>query len=394
MPDTLMGSLPQNIKIYSAKMDYVLPLKKGAKFEAGFKTSYVKTDNNANYDTLRNGQVIHDYNRSNHFVYEENINAVYINYSRPLGKKWNGQFGLRLENTNANGDQLTTGIQFKRNYTQLFPTAYLQYMANGKNSFVLNYGRRINRPNYENLNPFIEFIDRYTFEQGNPNLKPQFSHNVELSHTYRDFLTTTLNFSRTTDIIQQVLEQNELTNETFIKQSNIATQQQFGISVSANAPVNKWWTTSIYANLAHNQYKGIVNNENISIGLAMFMMQLQQQFKWGKGWAAEASGFYRSKGVEGVIFIKPIAQFNAGFSKQVLKGKGTVRLNARDIFNGSKFRGYSKYGTVDAEFVNINDNRSVGISFTWRFSKGKLKASGGRRQGGASEEQNRVGGGN
>jgi iron complex outermembrane recepter protein len=392
--DTLVGSLPQNIRIYSVKMDYVLPLKKGAKFEAGFKSSYVKTDNNANYDTLRNGEVIHDFNRSNHFVYEENINAVYVNYSRPLGKKWNGQFGLRMENTNAKGDQLTTNVQFKRNYTQLFPTTYLQYIANEKNSFVLNYGRRINRPNYENLNPFIEFIDRYTFEQGNPNLKPQFSHNVELSHTYRDFLTTTLNYSRTTDIIQQVLEQNELTNETFIKQANIASQQQFGISVSANAPVNKWWTTSVYANFAHNQYKGVVNNENISIGLPMFMTQLQQQFKWGKGWSAEVSGVYRSKAVEGVIFIKPIAQVGAGFSKVVLKGKGTIRLNARDIFNGSKFKGYSKYGTVDAEFVNVNDNRSVGISFTWRFNKGKLKANSGKREGGASEEQNRVGGGN
>jgi iron complex outermembrane recepter protein len=389
-PDTLMGTLPQDISIYSGKVDYVLPLKKGAKFEAGLKSSYVKTDNNASYDTLRNGDVIHDFNRSNHFVYEENINAAYVNYSRPLGKKWSGQFGLRMENTNANGDQLTTGIRFKRNYTQLFPTAYLQYTANEKNSFVINYGRRINRPDYEDLNPFINFLDRYTFEQGNPNLKPQFSHNIELSHTYKSFLTTTLNYSNTTDIIQQVLEQNEVTNETFIKKANIATQQQAGIAVSANAPINKWWTTSVYANLAYNHFKGVVNNDNISIGIAMYMMQLQQQFKWGKGWAAEVSGFYRTKGVEGVIFIKPIAQVNVGFSKQVLKGKGSIRLNARDIFNGSKFRGYSKYGTVDAQFVNINDNRSVGISFTWRFNKGKLKANGGRREGGAGDEQNRV----
>ncbi len=394
VPDTLMGSLPQDIKIYSGKIDYIKPLKNGAKFEAGIKTSFVKTDNNANYDTLRNGQMIHDYNRSNHFVYEENINAAYVNYSRPLGKKWNGQFGLRVENTNAKGNQLTTNIQFKRNYTQLFPTAYLQYVANEKNNFVLNYGRRINRPNYENLNPFIEFIDRYTFEQGNPNLKPQFSHNIELSHTYKNFLTTTLNFSRTTDIIQQVLEQNEQTNETFIKQSNIATQQQFGISVNANFPVTKWWTSNIYMNLVHNQYDGIVNNENISVGLPMFMTQVQQQFKWEKGWAAEVSGFFRTKAVEGVIFIKPFAQMNAGISKQIWKGKGTIRLNARDIFNGSKFRGYSKYGTVDAEFINVNDNRSVSLGFTWRFNKGKLKASSGRREGGASEEQNRVGGAN
>ncbi len=389
-PDTLMGDLPQDITIYSGKADYTLPLKKGAKFEAGIKSSYVKTDNNANYDSLQNGQTAHDYNRSNHFVYEENINAAYINYSRPLGKKWSGQFGLRLENTNAKGNQLTTGVQFKRNYTQLFPTAYLQYSADKNNQFVINYGRRINRPDYGDLNPFIHFLDRYTFEQGNPNLKPQFSHNIELSHTYKGFLTTTLNYSTTTDIIQQVIEQNELTNETFIKKANIATRNQVGIAVSAYKEITKWWSGNIYANVANNRFKGIVNNENISIGITMLMFQAQQQFKWGKGWGAELSGFYRSKGLEGVIFIEPIAQINAGFSKQILKNKASVRLNIRDIFAGGVFKGYSKYGNVDATFRDVNDSRAVSLSFTWRFNKGKLKAGSGKKEGGATDEQERV----
>lgn len=391
IPDTLNGDLPQDITIYSGKVDYTLPLKKGAKLEAGLKSSYVKTDNNANYDTLRNGQNYHDYNRSNHFVYDENINAAYVNYSRPLGKKWSGQFGLRLENTNAKGDQLTTGIGFKRNYTQLFPTMYLQYTANANNQFVINYGRRINRPDYQDLNPFIHFIDRYTFEQGNPDLKPQFSHNIELSHTYKGFLTTTANYSITNDIIQQVIEQNELTNETYIKKANIATQNQVGLSVSAYKEFKKWWSGSVYMNVSNNHFKGVVNNNDISIGVTMFMTQVQQQFKWGKGWGAELSGFYRSKGLEGVIYIEPIKQVDMGFSKQVLKGKGTVKLNFRDLFRGgSTFVGYSKYGNVDAHFKDINDNRSVSMSFTWRFNKGKLKANGGRREGSASDEQNRV----
>jgi iron complex outermembrane recepter protein len=393
-PDTLMGNLPQDITIYSGKADYTLPLKKGAKFEAGIKSSYVKTDNNANYDSLQNGQIVHDFNRSNHFVYEENINAAYLNYSRPLGKKWNGQFGLRMENTNAKGDQLTTGVKFKRNYTQLFPTVYLQHIANEKNSFVINYGRRINRPNYADLNPFIHFLDRYTFEQGNPNIKPQFSHNIELSHTYNRFLTTTLNYSTTTDIIQQVIEQNEISNETFIKKANIASRKQVGIAISAYKEITKWWSGNVYMNFANNHFKGVVNNENISIGIAMLMVQAQQQFKWGKGWGAEVSGFYRTKGLEGVIFIEPIGQVSAGFSKQVLKNKGSIRLNVRDIFAGGRFKGYSKYGNVDANFINVNDSRAVSLSFTWRFSKGKLKAGSGKKQGGASDELERVKTGN
>jgi hypothetical protein len=107
-------------------------LKNGAKLEAGLKFSFVKTDNNANYDTLRNGQQYHDYNRSNHFVYEENVSAAYVNLSMPLSKKWTSQFGLRAENTQSKGNQLTTGISFDRNYLQLFPTVYFQYAANEK----------------------------------------------------------------------------------------------------------------------------------------------------------------------------------------------------------------------------------------------------------------------
>jgi hypothetical protein len=141
IPDTLLGNLPQNITIKSGKLDYTLPLKNGAKFESGIKTSFVNTDNNAVYDNLLNGERILDSARSNHFIYDENINAAYANYSRKLGKKWNAQLGLRMENTNAKGH--STGYEFdttqnkfvafdktfKRNYTQLFPTVYLQYVG-------------------------------------------------------------------------------------------------------------------------------------------------------------------------------------------------------------------------------------------------------------------------
>ncbi|MEQ1676928.1 MAG: TonB-dependent receptor, partial [Chitinophagaceae bacterium] len=179
--DTLLGSLPQHIRIYSAKADFVRPLKGNAKFEAGIKTSFVKTDNNAVYNNLFDARPVLDSGRSNHFIYDENVNAAYVNFSKPLSKKVTMQLGLRLENTNATGH--STGYtynstlnkfvafdsKFKKNYTQLFPTMYLQYQANEKNSFVLNYGRRIERPDYEDLNPFITFLDKYTFEQGNPN---------------------------------------------------------------------------------------------------------------------------------------------------------------------------------------------------------------------------------
>lgn len=388
-PDTLTGSLPQEISIYSAKIDYLKPFKNGAKFEAGLKSSFVKTDNNASYDSLRNNMVVHDFGRSNHFIYNENINAVYVNYSRPLSKKLSGQLGLRLEHTHSNGDQVTTGVVFKRDYVQLFPTLYIQYQANPKNTYVLNYGRRVSRPDYQSLNPFVTFLDRYTYEQGNPNLQPQISHNIELTHTYNNFLTTTLNYTKTTDIIQQVLEQNTAKNESYIKQTNIANQRQFGISVNAFFPVTKWWTSNIYANVYNNEFKGIVNGDAVTIGATTGMANVMEQFKFKKGWGAEVSGFGRTEGVEGVFRIKAFGMLNLGISKQVLNNKGSVRINVRDVLLSQKIKGDLKYGNVDGKFQQFGDSRVVNISFTYRFSKGKVGNTQ-RKRGGANEEASRV----
>ncbi|MFL5772251.1 MAG: TonB-dependent receptor domain-containing protein [Flavisolibacter sp.] len=390
--DTLLGSLPQNISIYSGRIDYLQPMKKGARFEAGIKSSIVKTDNNAVYDSIQNGEIVHDLNRTNHFIYEENINAAYVNMSGQLSKKISAQLGLRVENTNAKGNQVTTGATFDRHYTQLFPTAYFQYKANEKNNFGLNYGRRIRRPNYESLNPFIRFLDRYTYMQGNPNLKPQFSHNIEASHTYKNFLTTTLNYSVTNDIIQGVIEQKG--QEAYAKQANIARLRQYGIAVSANNPVTKWWTNSIYVNVYNNRFSGVVDSTPIIFSATSLALNGSQQFKLSKTLTAEISGFYRTSGIEGVIMIRSMGMLSAGFSKQVMKNKGTLRLNVRDILLSQKTNAKSKYGNVDASFQEARDSRVVNLGFTYRFSKGKVSNTKKRTNGSASDEQNRVGVGN
>lgn len=387
--DTLYGSLPQNINIRTAKFDYTHPLKGGAKFEAGIKTSFVTTDNDATYDSLNYGVLVRDINRSNHFMYEENVNAAYVNYSKPLSKKISGQFGLRVENTNAKGNQLTTGEKFNRKYTQIFPTAYLQYTANEKNSFGLNYGRRINRPDYEDLNPFLEFLDKYTYEKGNPNLKPQFSHNVELSHTYKGFLSTTLNFTQTTDIINEVLEQFPDKNETAIKKENIAQQRQFGLAVNAGGQLKKWWTANLYANVYNNHFEGVINGgfEKISATTAQF--NLSNQFKFAKTWGAELSGYYRTAGIDGIFRINGFGMMNLGVSKQVLKGKGALRFNVRDVLYTQKIKGSIKYGNIDAAFQQVRDSRVFSLNFTYRFNKGKVNSQK-RKTGGAGDEQERI----
>lgn len=402
--DTLFGRLPQQINIYSGKVDYTMPLKKGARFDAGLKTSIVKTDANAIYDTMFNGIKSPDLARTNGFEYEENINAAYVNLSGPLGKKLSAQLGLRLENTvsrgysfgyaydESSGSFHPSDTSFDRNYTQLFPTAYLQYKANEKNTWVLNYGRRIRRPNYQSLNPFIEYLDRYTYAQGNPNLRPQFSHNIELTHSFRGFLNTTLNYSKTTDIIQQTLEQIDSTNQTFVKQSNIASQRQYGLAVSANVPVTKWWRSNLYLNVFNNQFEGLINNTFVSIDATTFNVNGSQQFTLNKTLTAELSGWFRTGGVEGVFQAKSMGALSVGFSQQVIKGKGTIRLSVQDILWSQRFRAISKYGTVDVSINERGDSRVVNLGFSYRFNKGKMNGAPKRRANSANDEQSRVGG--
>lgn len=384
--DSLQGLLPQNIAIYSGRLDYIHPLKKDVRFEAGVKSTVVRTDNNVSYDSIQYGNIVHDYGRSNHFVYEEAINAAYANLNTPLSKKLSAQLGLRLEHTISQGNQLTTGEKFNRDYAQLFPTAYLQYKASEKHNLVVNYGRRLRRPNYESLNPFIRFIDRYTYSMGNPDLKPQFSHNIELSHTYKNFLTTTLNYTAANNLIQGVIEQRG--EAAYAKQANIASMRQYGISVNANKALTKWWTFNMYANLFNNHFSGIVNSDAISFSATTFSLNGSQQFKLSKTGSAEISGAYRTPGVQGVIQMRSRSTVSAGYSQQVLKNKGTLRLTVRDIFYQQKGRAFTRYGNVDANFQERGDSRVVTLGFTYRFSKGKVNGPR-KRQG--SDEEARVG---
>ena len=146
-----------------------------------------------------------DDTRSNQFIYDENINAVYMNGSKQI-KKWSFQGGLRLENTVAKGYQITNDSSFKREFTNLFPSAFISYAVNKSNQLTLSYSRRINRPNYQDLNPFIYFLDSLSYRKGNPFLLPQFTHNMELSHSYKRKFITTLNYNNTTDVISQIVK--------------------------------------------------------------------------------------------------------------------------------------------------------------------------------------------
>lgn len=387
--DTLTGLLPQEIDVYSARVDYLHPLGKDSRFEAGVKSSVVRTDNNARYDSIQYGNLIQDFNRSNHFVYEENINAAYVNLSTALSKKITAQLGLRVENTNAKGRQKSTNENFDRHYTQLFPTAFFQYKANDNNNFGANFGRRVRRPSYQSLNPFIRFLDRYTYSQGNPNLKPSLSNNVEISHTWKNKITTSLSYTRVKDIIESIIQQKG--QEAYNMPDNVASLHSFGFSVNANTPITKWWTSNINFNASHNKYKGVIDNAPIDLKASSFVLSGTQQFKLNKTLSAELNGTYRSGWLEGVMKVNPMGVIGAGVSQQILKNKGTLRLTARDIFYTQKMKGKTRYGNVDVDLRQVSDSQILTIGFTYSFSKGKKIAPVKRTGGSANDEQNRIG---
>jgi iron complex outermembrane recepter protein len=391
----LRGDLPVNINIYSAKADYTHPLGKEAKLEAGIKTSYVSTDNNANYFNLAGTDWQTDYDKTNRFRYKENINSAYLNFSRHL-KKWGVQAGLRFENTNYKGHQLGNvqkpDSAFSRHYNNLFPTVFVSYAANEKNQFGFNIGRRIDRPAYQDLNPFLFFLDNYTYVSGNPFLKPQYSANLEVSHTYNGFLNTTVNYSRTKNFFTETFEQSGYA--TIVRNGNIGVRQNGGVSVSAQVNIRKWWSASLYGNYNYSSYKGTLYGELIDVSASNVLFNVSHQFKFNKGWGAELSGFYRTKGIEGQIQIDPMGQLSSGVSKQVMKGKGSVRLNVRDIFYTGWVQGSLKFQSTEATFKNKRDLRVASLSFTYRFGKPINGPQNNRKKGGAEDEQNRVKAGN
>lgn len=392
-PVILTGHIPSKINIYSAKLDYVHPFKGGLKLEGGLKTSFVHTDNQVEY--LRNngnGWSIDD--RSNHFLYDENINAAYAIFSKKL-KKWDLTAGLRIENTVAKGNQVKNDSSFKRNYTNLFPNAGIGFSANDKNQVNLSYSRRVTRPNYEDLNPFVYFIDSLTYGQGNPYLQPQFTHNLEVSHTYNKFLTTTINYSQTNNIITQLLKQDTEKKTTYQTRENLSSMKQLGLAVTANLPVRKWWNVNLYANVFNNHYHGIYQKDPIDIEITSFTTNMTNSFTMGKGWSAEVSGWYRSKGAEGLLIINDMSAVNSAISKQLFKKKGTLKMGVRDIFFTQQFSGYAKYSDVDVKLAGRRDSRQFNLSFTYRFGKTNIPSER-RKTGGANDEQNRVksGGGN
>jgi len=388
----LIGDLPSTIKIATAKIDYTHPLKRLGTFGAGAKTSFIKTNNDANFYDENNGILTVNNDFTNNFTYKENINAAYVNYSFER-KRFSAQAGLRFENTNITGlqmgNQTKPDSSYNRTLNNLFPTVYLNYKLDSadKNQFGFTYGKRIDRPNYQDMNPFTYPLDRFTLYGGNPFLKPTISHNFELSHTYKNILTTAFQVNYVKDLISETIEQ---TNGIFYSRpGNFGQQFSYGLTVNLNFSPLKWWTVQLYNELIKDNFKATLYDQQVNNSGVHWSVNGTSQFQITQKWSAEVSGYYNTKVYYAQFILIQAGSFSVSVSRKLMKDNATLKLNFNDPFyvyrTGGNIIGLNNSA---ANWHSKLDTRVVGIAFSYRFNKGKsLKA---RNSGGSDSEKGRV----
>lgn len=390
--DILSGDLPSNIDIYSIKTDFSHPLGKIWKLASGLKSSYTKTDNIADYRNTVSNVTTPDYDKSNHFLYKENINAAYLNMSRE-GKRFSIQAGLRLENTVSDGHQLGNAVKpdssFKRSYTSLFPTLYLSYKLDtaGHHQLGFNYGKRIDRPYYQDLNPFFSPLDKFTYYVGNPFLKPAYTQSIEVSHSFKSMLTTTFSYSNIKDDVNETIE---IVDGTYYSRpGNVGKKEIISLSVDGNFDITKWLTIHAYAEYANfrsrtNFYTGFLQtNGNLFTGNTNIQLKLTPT------WSGELNYRYQS-GLRDVQFYVGYIQ-EAGLAVQKkLSPKTTLKLAMNDIFRTRVVNGIiNNLANTEANWRNRSDSRNVAFSLSYRFGK-TFSTKARSEQSGAESEKSRV----
>ena len=386
------SDIPTTINIASGKVDYTLKVNKNSTVEAGVKSSYSNTDNLAAYQNLLGGQWVDDNTKSNHFLYHENINAVYSSVEKKMDKL-TLQAGIRYEHTGYRAHQLGNAIQkdsaFSRNYGQFFPSGYISYQADTANSLTLTVSRRIDRPVFQSLNPFYFIINKYTYQTGNAYLLPQYSWNLELTHQYKQLVTTSLSYSTIKNYFSQLFLADTAKGILLYSQGNVGKTYTIGLSVALNLSPADWWSVTTQATYTYKRLKGF-NGNDFTSNINQLNLNANNQFKLGKTYTAEISGFYTTRARNDVQeLLYPTGQLSAGIARPVLNKRGTLRFTARDIFHTNAMEGFTSFPNATEYFIIHRDSRVYTVSFTYRFGKSYKTTK--RTDGSATEEMERVG---
>jgi iron complex outermembrane recepter protein len=390
----LNGEQDGTLTIKSAKVDYVNPLAKKARFEAGIKSSLVSADRDQKFFDVSTGRAINDTTKTNRFYYDEYNNAAYINYSREF-KKFNLQFGLRGEQTIIKTLQEKGNVKYDTNYLQLFPSAFFNYNLAADKTFGLSVSRRIDRPGYNQLNPFLSLIDVSTYSTGKPGLLPELTWSYEMSYTMKQ-LNFTFGYSHTKDVQTIVLIPfKEVFPNIPLKDSNVTVQipvnlntsDYVGLTVTAPFKIKKWWNMMNNVIAFYTKYNGNLANTPLNNGTPAARLTSNNTFVFAKGWTSELGLNYSTRVRSGYLVFEPRWGLNAGVQKSLFKNSGSIRFNVTDIFWTNLPKATITYNSYIENWHAYRETRVANLTFTYKF--GNKKVADARRRTTASEEERR-----
>ncbi len=388
---------PTDIDIYTFKLDYEDELW-GGKLGVGSKISRVLSDNTFLFYDVLNGTPVRNDRSSNRFEYEENVYAGYVNYARPIGKKWNFSAGLRAEQTDAMGELQAYLPELQEppvllNYLSWFPSAGLTWQVKPQHSLALNYGRRINRPDYNILNPFNNQLSQLSYERGNPFLNPEIVNNIELGYTLKYRYNFKLAYSNTANQITRLIGPDETDpRASFISWDNLAEQTIISFNISAPVQMTKKWNA--YFNLSgsfmDNQadYGG---GATIDLQAYSYNIYMQHTIDLPFGFKGEISGYYSGPGIWGGVFLYDSSwSLDLGLQRKFFNDRMNVRLGGSDLFYESGWSGISIFNGLEATGRGNWDSRRISLSMSYRFGNDNVKSR--KRKTGMEDEAGRVGG--
>lgn len=390
-PNSIRTTGGTQVIIKSLKADLSWPLGKESKLEAGAKVSFVTTTNALQFDSLYHGVYLPSPSLSDRFNYQEDVYAAYATYRQQIAKT-NLQLGLRVENTASTGHSFTTDNYVKRNYTDFFPNVTVEQKLNDKNKLSLAMSRRIERPQYGQLNPFMFYLDKYTYFRGNPYLRPQYSNIAELAYTFKDKYIATLRYSRIKDMMEEFITQDDSTKASISTERNYDKTDIYSLLLTLPVQVTKWWSSDNNVDLSYNKYRfeDPKTNEPFSRYNFNYYINSTNTITLPHDMKLEVMGYYNSPFVFGIFRGYSQYNLNLGIQKMFLNKNATVKLSYNNILRNESYRGAAEFANLNMSIFNTWQFRTVNLSFSYKFGNASIKAARERKTG-TSDEQNRAG---
>lgn len=374
--------------ILTSKVDWIQPLKGGKVLEAGLKGSWVESDNDLDLSRAINDAPLQPDPNSNRFIYQENVLAAYGSLKGDFSPKLSYQAGLRMEYSDVTGTSKTLNQVNKQKYTNLFPSVFLQHKISDAYQVVYNVNRRITRPNYRLLNPFVYYIDPLTTEKGNPSLKPQYSTNFEMNHVIKGAYQFTLGYSVTENSFQQVFEQNEEARSSTLYTANFDKTKNFNFQGVVPVELAKWWNSSNLVQLNYNKFKSLIGKDLLNMSQLSYLFRTQHNFSLPKGFKMELVGIYLGPQIWGMGEVRGFGWVEAGVTKSLMKDKLSLSINGGDLFRTQWVRASVNFAAIDTRILQYQNEQSVRFTLRYNFSKGQSFRV--NLNSGSSEERKRL----